>query len=460
VPDTALQRHYDLVKYLYGAGSRKGAPPSPLQGVWTADGGSLPPWKGDYHNDLNTQMTYLAAHAAGLDDAVLSFIEFNWERLPVYRDFARDFYGVSGAVVPGVMSLDGNPLGGWGQYSLSPTNGAWVAQSFINHWRFTADDDFLRERAYPFCVAIGEALEGLLSVDESGYLVLPLSTSPEIHDNTMNAWLSPNSNYDQALLKYLFRQLEIMANRLDDGANESRWASLQSKLGGFDMDEDGSLTYARDEPVEESHRHFSHLMAIHPLGLIDMGRAEDRASINASLDRTLAFGTQAWVGYSFSWMASLLARADRPDEALQYLRDYERAFTSRNGFHLNGDQIDAGLSAFRYRPFTLEGNFLAMDAIHEMLLRGSDEPIEIFPSVPREWNDVEFDRLRAVGGLIVSARRAAGKTVSVAITSTKGGAFTIVDPFGDGDTSWSHSFERNDSLLTFHPEPGETLTGQ
>jgi alpha-L-fucosidase 2 len=30
----------------------------PLQGVWTADAGGLPPWKGDYHNDLNTQMTY------------------------------------------------------------------------------------------------------------------------------------------------------------------------------------------------------------------------------------------------------------------------------------------------------------------------------------------------------------------------------------------------------------------
>ena len=27
----------------------------------------MPPWKGDLHNDLNTQMTYLAAHAAGLE---------------------------------------------------------------------------------------------------------------------------------------------------------------------------------------------------------------------------------------------------------------------------------------------------------------------------------------------------------------------------------------------------------
>ena len=30
---------------------------------WTADNGGLPPWKGDYHNDLNTQLTYIAYHA-------------------------------------------------------------------------------------------------------------------------------------------------------------------------------------------------------------------------------------------------------------------------------------------------------------------------------------------------------------------------------------------------------------
>ncbi len=42
VPDAAIQQHYDLVQYFYGAASRRGAPPIPLQGVWTADEGSLP----------------------------------------------------------------------------------------------------------------------------------------------------------------------------------------------------------------------------------------------------------------------------------------------------------------------------------------------------------------------------------------------------------------------------------
>jgi alpha-L-fucosidase 2 len=40
VPDVAALRHYYLTQYFYGAASRAGAPPMPLQGVWTADAAS------------------------------------------------------------------------------------------------------------------------------------------------------------------------------------------------------------------------------------------------------------------------------------------------------------------------------------------------------------------------------------------------------------------------------------
>ena len=54
----------------------------PLQGVWTADNGGLPPWKGDYHNDLNTQMTYFGYHAAGNFDEGACYLDLltNWRR--------------------------------------------------------------------------------------------------------------------------------------------------------------------------------------------------------------------------------------------------------------------------------------------------------------------------------------------------------------------------------------------
>ena len=178
VPESHILQHYYLVRYFYGAASRRGAPPMPLQGVWSADAGSLPPWKGDYHNDLNTQMTYLAYRTAGDFDEGACFLDYLWNLLPTFRRFAHEFYDAPGAAVPGVMSLAGAPLGGWGQYSLSPTMGAWNAHLFYLHWRHTGDDIFLRDRAYPFCREIGVCLQALLKPDTNGVLVLPLSSSP------------------------------------------------------------------------------------------------------------------------------------------------------------------------------------------------------------------------------------------------------------------------------------------
>ena len=80
---------------------------------------------------------------------------------------------------PGVMTLHGEPLGGWGQYSLSPTMGAWVGHLFYLHWRYTQDSEFLRTRALPWCREVGTALRALMKVDPAdGRLKLPLSTSP------------------------------------------------------------------------------------------------------------------------------------------------------------------------------------------------------------------------------------------------------------------------------------------
>ena len=100
IPDERILLHYNLVKYFYGAASRRDAPSMPLQAVWTQDSGGLPPWKGDFHHDLNTQMTYLAYHKAGLVDSGMSFINHMWDLMPEYRKFSREFFGVEGAAVP------------------------------------------------------------------------------------------------------------------------------------------------------------------------------------------------------------------------------------------------------------------------------------------------------------------------------------------------------------------------
>ncbi len=460
LPDPDLQRHYDLVKYYYGAASRQGAPPMPLQGVWTADEGGLPPWKGDFHHDLNTQMSYLAYHAAGLREAGSSFLDQQWELLPVYRAFARSFYDVGGAVVPGVATLGGKPTAGWSMYSLSPTNGLWIGQSFDLHWRYTRDRVFLEQRAYPWLRAVTEAVLELME-EQDGSLRLPLSSSPEIHDNSLRAWLPPNSNYDQALIDWACGALAEMAEELGDDLEAAAWRRVRSKLEPFVLDdEDGGLAFARGEFYRGSHRHFSHAMAIHPLGTLNRdGSVEDRRVIDATVERMRRHGGDWWVGYSYSWFACLAARAGRPELALDMLRDYERAFILRNGFHVNGDQTKSGLSKFQYRPFTLEGNFLAMEAVHEMLLQSWGGVLRVFPAVSERWPELSFERLRAQGGFVVSARRGGGRTAEVSITATVDGVLRLQDPFAGEGGRWEPEPAREGGLLVLPMEAGQVLRG-
>jgi alpha-L-fucosidase 2 len=455
VPEPHILRHYYLVRYFYGAASRREAPPMPLQGVWTADTASLPPWKGDYHNDLNTQMTYLAYRTSGDFEEGACFLDYLWQLLPVFRQFAKDFYGAPGAAVPGVMSLAGQPLGGWGQYSLSPTMGAWNAHLFYLHWRHTADDRFLRERAWPFCREIGVCLKALLKPDAQGLLKLPLSSSPEIYDNTRRAFLKPNSNYDLASMKMLFLALAEMAAEVGEKAAAREWASVAAQLGDFHTTPEGLLLLDESTPLPASHRHLSNLMPLHPFNLITAeGGDRDRQITRTSLAQWDQLGTRNWCGYSFSWMACLRARVGDAEAALRNLDIYARAFVLRNGLHANGDQTKSGFSGFTYRPFSLEGNFLAMEAVHEMLLQSWNArpgdarpgPIRIFPAMPWRWHEASFEDLRAEGGHLVSARRANNATTWLRIRAGSDGVLRIRDNFGGRVPVWSRTGVRKKGL--------------
>jgi alpha-L-fucosidase 2 len=156
----------------------------------------------------------------------------------------------------------------------------------------------------------------------------------------------------------------------------------------------------------------------------------DQAIIKASLAELEAKGTGAWCGYSFAWLANLAARARDGEKAEKALQIFAEAFCLRNSFHCNGDQSGKGYSSFRYRPFTLEGNFAAAAGLQEMLLQSYSGTVRVFPAVPASWRNALFRNLRAEGAFVVSAEREDGATHSVEIIAEKGGLLRLENPFG------------------------------
>jgi alpha-L-fucosidase 2 len=442
LPDKMFEKQWYLTNYLFGSCSRKGSPPMPLQGVWTADEESLPPWKGDYHNDLNTQLSYLHYLKANHLEEGESFTDFLWNLVPQARKFAEEFFDAPGICLPSVMSIDGKPLGGWVQYSINLTNQAWLCQAFEHYWKYTGDDNFLQEKAYPYFKWTAECILRWLKPGKDGKLVLPLSSSPEIHDNSMDAWLTPNSNYDLSLLIYLFKTLSEMSSILENG-EKSGWDEIIGKLPDLAVNGKKILMLSPVESLDESHRHHSHAMAIYPLCLLDYNKEQrknysnegsfsnsgnydnggsdgnggngnkditDKEIIDATVSNLELLGTGLWVGYSFPWMAEFYAKQGNGEGAAYQLKLFWECFCSKNGFHLNGDYMKRGVSAFHYRPFTLEGNMCAADVLQEMLLQTYNGIIRVFPAIPEEWakSEVSFSGFRGESGIIISSKIKAG----------------------------------------------------
>lgn len=412
-------------------------------------------------------MTYWPYLTANHLEEGACFLDFLWDRLPQAQAFARDFYDAPGACFPGAMALDGTTVGGWAQYSYSPTNSAWLVQSFHAHWRYTMDRVFLSQRAYPFGLAVAECIESILQEDEDGMLVLPLSSSPEIYNNTLAAWLRPNSNHDLALLRWLFGAMAEMADALDQSQDAHRWRGILQRLHHLAVAEVdgrpvGPLMIDRAQGLFESHRHHAHLMGIFPLGILNVEMGSDvEEIIRNSIYQIDALGTPGWIGFGFSWMACIAARVAQPERALTMLELFVKGFVLRNGFHVNGDYKELGLSSFHYRPFTLESSFAAAQAVNEMLLQSWGGVVRIFPAVPAAWDTLAFDNLRAEGAFLVSARRQESKTTHIQIQAQVDGQLRLRDPFAGSRVHWSkRGVKRSGSDFQCYLRAGEVLQGQ
>lgn len=423
IPDTLLEKQYYLELYKFGSVARANTPPISLQAVWTADNGNLPPWKGDYHHDLNTQLSYWPGYSSNHTDLTASYTNWLWKIRAVNRRWTKHYFGTEGLNVPGVTTLSGTEMGGWVQYSMSPTTVAWLAQHFYWQWRYTGDSSFLRERVIPYFKEASLFLESVMK-KRDGRLQLPLSSSPEYHDNTIRAWFPSFTNYDLALVRNFYQE----AIDISGGKAAAHYREILQQLPAFDINQTG-LTIAPDQDLEESHRHHAQLMAIYPLGLLSPDSAQQKRIIEQSLRWLEQKGTRNWCGYSFSWAACLYARAKEPGNAAQMLNIFARNFCSSNSFHLNGDQRGGQYSSFTYRPFTLEGNFAYAQGVQEMLLQSYQGYIEVFPAVPAEWKNVRFENLLTEGAFLVSAAKTNGVPESVKLQAQQAATLRIRLPY-------------------------------
>ena len=96
---------YSYSRYLLISSSRPGTKPANLQGIW-ADGMNAP-WNGDYHLNINLQMSYWGVFAANLVEMAAPIAPFIQDLAIDGRRVAKAWYNASGWVAHGFTDISG-----------------------------------------------------------------------------------------------------------------------------------------------------------------------------------------------------------------------------------------------------------------------------------------------------------------------------------------------------------------
>jgi len=249
-----------------------------------------------------------------------------------------------------------------------------------------------------------------------------------------------------------------------DQTNVVHYQKVAAEFEPYALSSKNELMFAKGHAYESSHRHFSHAMAIFPLGLYQWKNEADKPVMKATIDLLDKVGPANWCGYSYSWLGNLKARVQDGEGAQKALQIFAKAFCAGNSFHLNGDQTKEGYSTFTYRPFTLEGNFAFASGIQEMLVQSYQGYVQIFPAVPQGWKNISFEKLRTEGAFIVSAKKENGQIKTVTISAEKDGVLLLKNPFNGSDKYMSilqSAVQKNsteEGMLRFDCKKGAKIT--
>ena len=144
------------------------------------------------------------------------------------------------------------------------------------------DDGLLRESLYPVLRRAVNYHRHFLEEGPDGRLHLPRTRSPEYKSG-------PDCNYDLALLRWGADTLLDITARLGlEDPLTPEWRRIVEKLADFPEGGQGFLI-ARDVPLDSSHRHYSHLLMIYPLYLVNAEQSDGRMRILRSLDHWHSF---------------------------------------------------------------------------------------------------------------------------------------------------------------------------
>lgn len=406
IPDIQMQSFYWVQLYKIGSATRQGKPALDLQGPWTR----ATPWPAYWFN-LNMQLEYsplFTSNHLEIASSLLEMVDHNsanlsWNIPTQYR------YNAIGLGRSGGPNMIGTPVRVVPQRDTTDSeaelelgNLTWLLYYYWQYYRYSMNEKVL-DKLKPLLEKSTNYFLDVMEKDADGVIHLPYSYSPEYPNG-----ITRDCNYALALFRWA---CETLSRIEPNNASAPQWKEVLEKLTPYPTDSTG-LRIGKDIGFTQSHRHFSHLLMIYPLQLMNWEQPEYKALIARSLSTWHQY-PDALQGYSFTGGASIYEMMGDGDKAYRYLHHLLNKYVRPNTMYLESGPV-------------IETPLAATQSLQEMVLQNRNGQIFVFHALPSFWKDAAFKDFRADGAFLVSANKVAGCTKWVSVESLVGGICNIV----------------------------------